>query len=194
MATRRPAPRLSHPPDRGRVPGLEDMLARARRVTDVTGCPVVGGIAVALHGWGRYTRDIDIYSPDLWTTHEQLEAAGIMWDAQHREHHLDGIPIHMVREDSLGGPPERTSTIEGIKVISLKDLIRGKLTLGLEHLQRSKDLADVVELIRRVPLKKDFAPKLPPRLRAPFKALVDQVHEPRRTPIPTLTFRKRYAS
>jgi hypothetical protein len=170
------------------------MLARARRVTEITGCPVVGGIAVALHGWGRYTRDIDIYSADLWTTHERLEAAGILWDPHHREHVIDGVAVHMVKDESLGGPPQHVSTIEGVKVISLKDLIRGKLTVGLVHIDRSKDVTDVIELIRRVPLKKDFAAKLPPKLRAPFKELVEQVHGPRRTSIPTLKFLKRHAS
>ena len=73
----------AHPPDRGRVPGLEEMLARARRVTEATGC---------------------------------------------------------------------------------------------------------------VPLKKDFAAKLSPKLRPAFEELVEQVHGSRRTPMPTLTFYKRYAS
>ncbi len=164
------------------------MLLLAKRVTDACGAPVVGGIAVALHGWGRYTRDIDIYSNNFRETHERLELAGIKWNAGRREHLIDGVPIHMVADDSLGGPPKRISTIKGIKVIGLADLIRGKLTVGLESIRRGKDVVDVVELIRCVPLRKDFAAKLPKHLRATFKQLVDQVHEPRRTPIPTLRF------
>ena len=164
------------------------MLVLAKRVTAASDAPVVGGIAVALHGWGRYTRDIDIYSANFRETHEKLEAAGIMRNAARREHLIDGVAIHMVGDDSLGGPPGRISTIRGIKVIGLADLIRGKLTVGLENINRGKDVIDVIELIRRVPLKKDFAPKLPKHLRAPFKQLVDQVHGPRRTPIPTLRF------
>lgn len=193
MPEKKPKPVYNHPPSRGRVPGTEAMLDLARRVTRVSGAPVVGGIAVLLHGWGRTTRDIDVYSENFWATHELLEADGIMWDAKHREHVIDGVPIHMVGPDSLGGPPKRVSTIDGVKVIGLADLIRGKLTVGLESINRSKDLADVVELIRAVPLKKDFAAKLPTHLRAPFKKLVGEVHDPRRTSIPPLEFRKRYA-
>ena len=195
MSHSRRQPDLSaHPPDRGPAPGSERLLALARRVTEATDCPVVGGVAVILHGGGRSTLDIDIYSPDFWATHQRLEAAGILWNAQSREHLVDGVPVHMVKDDSLGGPPQRVNTINGVKVISIKDLIRGKLTVGLESLRRSKDLAHVIDLIDRVPLKKDFAAKLPPKLRAPFKELVEQVHGPRRTSIPTLKFLKRHAS
>lgn len=181
-----PQPGDPHPPSRGEVPGTEDMLALARRVTQASGCPVVGGLAVVLHGWGRYTRDIDIYSTDFKQTHEKLLAAGIEWDAKRREHVVDGVPVHMVGDDSLGGPATRPSTIRGVKVIRLVDLIRGKLTVGLENINRGKDVVDVIELIRIVPLKKDFAPRLPKNLRGAFKELVDQVHAPRRT---TLSFR-----
>lgn len=169
------------------------MIALSRKVTTVTGAPVVGGIAVLLHGGGRHTRDIDIYSEDFWATHEQLESAGILWDAKGREHVIDDVPVHMVKSDSLGGEPKLISVIEGVRVISLADLIRAKLTVGLEHIRRSKDIAHVLDLIERVPLKKDFAAKLPKHLRTPFKELVDQVHEPRRSSIPVRKFREKYA-
>jgi hypothetical protein len=52
----------------------------------------------------------------------------------------------------------------------------------------------VIELIRVIPLKKDFAAKLPTKLRVPFKRLVDEVHEPRRTPLPTLKFLEKYGN
>jgi hypothetical protein len=168
---------------------LEDhpkMLERARRITDASGMPVVCGVAVFLHGYRRTTRDIDIYSPDFAKTRDDLESAGIMWNAKRREFLIDDVPVHMVGDDSLGGPPKRVSTIEGVKVIGLADLVRGKLTVGLESVNRAKDIGDVVELIRLVPLKKDFAAKLPKHLRTPFKQLVEQVHGPRRTVIPTL--------
>lgn len=150
-------------------------------MTDATGCPVVGGVAVQLHGGGRHTSDIDIYSEDFWDAHTRLEAAGILWNAARREHVIEGVPVHMVKEDSLGGPPKRVSTIRGVRVLSLADLIRAKLTVGLDAPRRAKDIAHVIDLIQRIPLKKDFAAKLPTKLRAPFKRLVDDVHGPRRT-------------
>jgi hypothetical protein len=182
-----------HPVARGRPPGADIILKLARRVTTACGRPVVGGVAVMLHGYGRLTRDIDVYSDDFRETHTRLEAAGFKWNQSRREHIIDDVPIHMVGDDSLGGPPKRSSTIEGVKVIGLADLIRGKLTVGLAEVNRAKDIADVVELIRIIPLRKDFAGKLPTRLRAPFKELVEQVHGPRRTTLPTLQFWKKYA-
>lgn len=188
MSQRGPQPGDPHPPSRGLPPGADQLIALARRVTDACGAPVVGGVAALLHGCGRTTRDIDLYSPDFRQTHDKLESAGIRWDARRREHVVDGIPVHMVADDSLGGPPGRVSTIKGVKVIGLADLVRGKLTVGLQNVNRAKDIADVVELIQVVPLKKDFAAKLPRSLRTPFKQLVEQVHGPRRTVIPTLRF------
>lgn len=186
MATNGPNARDPHPPTRGLPPGGEAFLALAKRVTDASGAPAVGGVAVILHGWGRTTRDIDIYSADFHATHEKLETAGFKWDPRRREHSIEGVPIHLVADDSLGGPPGRVSTIRGVRVIGLADLMRGKLTVGLENINRAKDIADVIELIRLVPLKKDFAAKLPKHLRAPFKQLVEQVHGPRRHTMPTL--------
>lgn len=143
-----------------------------------------------LHGGGRLTRDVDLYSEDFRATHERLVGAGFRWDARRREHLIDGVPIHLVGPDSLGGPPTRVSSLRGVKVIGLADLVRGKLTVGLETIRRAKDIADVIELIRVVPLKKDFAPRLPKKLRAPFKELVDQVHGPRRTVVRPFRFWK----
>jgi hypothetical protein len=182
-----------HPASSGGPLSLDDMLELARKVTEAADAPVVGGLAVALHGWQRYTRDIDIYSDDFKATHEKLLRAGMPWNARKREHLIGGVPIHMVPNESLGGPPKRISTIKGVKVISLADLIRGKLTVGLVAIDRAKDLADVVELIRVLRLKKDFAAKLPTALRAPFKEIVEQVHGPRRTTITPKQFWTKHA-
>lgn len=182
-----------HPQSDRPSPDLGRTIELSRRVTQITGRPVVGGVAVALHGFPRHTGDIDIYSDDFWETHELLEAHGIMWDGKRREHVIDGVAIHMVGDDSLGGAPKRISTIQGVKVIGLADLVRGKLTVGLDEVKRRKDILDVLELIRVVPLRKDFAAKLPTKLRTPFKALVDDVHGPRRTAIPPLDFWKKIA-
>jgi hypothetical protein len=183
----KPNPDAQHPASRGRPLGEAELLPLAKRITDATGCPVVGGVAVMLHGGGRNTSDIDIYSPDFWATHTKLEGAGMLWNAARREHEIDGVAIHMVGDDSLGGPPKRISTIRGVKVIGLADLIRGKMTVGLASVRRSKDITHVLDLIERVPLGKDFAAKLPTTLRATFKRLVNEIHEPRRTTVPTLS-------
>jgi len=197
MAEKRNQPEgTKHPRDRGPAPDAELMISIARRVTEATGQPVVGGVAVILHGGGRSTYDIDIYSDDNWATHLKLSAAGVVWDQVHREHLLDGKAIHLVGPDSLGGAPKRISTIQGVKVIGLADLIRGKLTVGLDVPGRFKDLAHVEDLIARIPLGKDFAAKLPTHLRAPFKKLVEGVEHHRAIPAPGTPIKivKKYSS
>jgi CBS domain-containing protein len=193
MRSRGPQPGDPHPPSRGEVPGTGALIKLAKRVTSVTGCPVVGGVAVVLHGHGRYTDDIDVYTDDYEATHQDLLDAGLPWNARRREHTIDGTPIHLVGPDVFGEPTARTSTIRGVKVISLRDLVRATLAAGLKSLTRAQDLADVVELVRAVPLDKSFAAKLPTSLRAPFKEIVEQIHGPRRTTIPPMQFWKKYA-
>lgn len=180
-------------PEHSESLGAAELIPLARRVTRATGCPVVGGVAVLLHGGGRSTSDIDIFSGNLWETHQRLEAEGVLWSSQRREHLIDGVPVHLVSEEQLGGPPRRVSVVQGVSVFSLADIVRVKLTLGLESVKRSKDLAHVLDLIERVPLRKDFAARLPSRLRAPFRALVEEVHGGRGSPTPPARFRRQWA-
>jgi hypothetical protein len=149
------------------------ILAAARHLTSKIDAPVLGGIAVILHGYLRTTVDLDLYTPDRVLTDQQLRAAGARWDAGNREHVYDDVRIHTVTPDDARHEVGRVSVIDGVRVVSLKDLIAIKLRTGLRHVHRGKDIVDVTELIARVPLEKSFAAKLPKDLRAEFKRLVD---------------------
>ncbi len=151
------------------------ILDVARRLRPIVDAPVLGGIAIYLHGGGRSTVDLDLYTTDRVVTASQLEAAGARWDRTAREHVLDGVRIHTVTPDDARLTIQRTSIIDGVWVIRLKDLIAIKLISGLENPGRSKDLGDVEDLIRSVPLDKRFAAKLPKSVRSEFKALVNGV-------------------
>jgi hypothetical protein len=151
------------------------ILDVARHLTASIDAPVLGGIAVILHGYPRTTIDLDLYTPDRVVTDAQLRAAGARWDAPRREHLLNDVRIHTVTPEDAGHVVEKSSVIRGVRVVSLKDLIAIKLRTGLRHVHRGKDIVDVQELIGRVPLDKNFAAKLPKDLRAEFKALVDVV-------------------
>ena len=153
----------------------EKILGVARHLTARIDAPVLGGIAVILHGYLRTTTDLDFYTPDRKQTDLELRAAGARWDVARREHVLDDVRIHTVTPVDAKHDVERTSVIDGVRVVSLKDLIAIKLRCGLNNLNRAKDIGDVVELIRRVPLDKRFAGKLPPDLRTDFKKFVDAV-------------------
>jgi hypothetical protein len=149
------------------------LLQVARRASSVG--PVLGGVAVFLHGYRRTTEDIDLFADDAAKAAEALVSLGARWDPQRREHVLEGIPVHLVTAAETGDPPASSAEIDGVRVVALADLIRFKLRTGTRSVARSKDLADVVELIRRVPLDKSFAGRLPPDLRSDFKRLVDAV-------------------
>ena len=160
---------IGMPGDNGHI------ISVARRLFEWVDAPVLGGIAVHLHGGLRTTEDLDLYTADRSATAIQLGNAGARWDAAQREHILDGVRIHTVTPDDAGYTVEKISIIDGVRVVSLKDLIAIKLICGLNNPGRSKDITHVEDLILTIPLDKRFAGKLPTALRAPFKILVDGV-------------------
>jgi len=151
------------------------ILDVARRLRAAVDAPVLGGIAVYLHGGSRTTVDLDLYTTDRRATADQLELAGAKWDVAEREHVLEGVSIHTVTPEDARVTIEKTSIIDGVRVVTLKDLVAIKLISGLNNPGRSKDIGDVEDLIRRVPLDKRFASKLPKDLRAEFRSIVDAV-------------------
>jgi hypothetical protein len=162
----------------------EKILTVARELRTRVDAAVVGGIAVVLHGYARTTTDLDFYTTDRSTTDRQLREAGARWHAGKREHVLKGVPIHTVTPDEAEHVVARTSIIDGVRVVSLKDLIAIKLRCGLKHAGRMRDLADVQDLIRTIPLDKRFTGRLPTDLRTTFKKLVAAVRAADRDPGP----------
>jgi hypothetical protein len=164
------------------MPGNNDkILDVARRLQAFVDAPVLGGIAVYLHGYLRATTDLDFYTADRQLTDQQLRAGGARWDTARREHVLESVRIHTVTPDDAGHVVERISEVEGVRVVSLKDLIAIKLRCGLKNVHRGKDIGDVTELIAAIPLDKRFAGKLPADLRPEFKTLVDAVRSNERS-------------
>src|SRR5262249_24589886 len=60
---------------------------------------------------------------------------------------------------------------EGVWYISLPAFVALKLASGMTNSQRGKDLTDVEELIRAIPLARDFAEKLNPFVQPTFLEL-----------------------
>src|SRR4051794_38852463 len=109
------------------------ILDVARRLRPTVDAPVLGGIAVILHGYPRTTTDLDLYTPDRRLTDEQLRAAGARWSVANREHVLEDVRIHTVTPEDARHVVEKTSVIDGVNVVSLKDLITIKLLCGLDN-------------------------------------------------------------
>src|ERR1700683_4569996 len=85
------------------MPGDNSHILRiARRLRNVVDAPVLGGIAVYLHGGGRSTVDLDFYTTDSELTAAQLVLAGARWDKPNHEHVLDGVRIHTVASQDTG--------------------------------------------------------------------------------------------
>lgn len=148
---------------------------------------IMGGVAVCLHGYQRNTVDLDLLVPsDLAQTARQaLEGAGVFWDEQQREFQTpEGATIQFLLSGERAGKdsevrlPEPADTtvvteLEGLTVLSLAALIESKIASGQGDLRRThKDFADVVELIARHDLGRDYARHLHKSVRAAYRELV----------------------
>jgi hypothetical protein len=145
-----------------------DLLRVASRVSAALGpddCVLVGGMAVAAHGFVRATRDVDfVAKPDLAEARKRLSHGGIR-TSLHR-----GDPLE-------GGFPSLQGTLDGVRVDVLPPLVpidweraievtvgkRSRLRVvdleGLLHLKLRaggpRDLMDVAVLLRRHPGETD---------------------------------------
>jgi hypothetical protein len=69
--------------------------------------------------------------------------------------------------------PRTITQLEGLSVLSLAALIESKIACGQSNLRRThKDFADVVELVAKHQLGRDFARHLHKSVRAAFRQLV----------------------
>jgi len=148
---------------------------------------VAGGVAVSLHGYRRNTVDLDLIlrSEDSDAFRTTLETDGIEWIADAREFRTaDGVAVQVLIAGESSGPGQPTVLpdpsdercqlrIEGLRVLSLAELIQSKIACGLGNLRRThKDFADVVELAAIHNLDGSFARFLHKSVRPEFRALV----------------------
>jgi hypothetical protein len=148
---------------------------------------IVGGLAVFLHGYRRNTVDLDllIRPEDATKLRSALEADGFQWSAKDKEFRsASGVAVQFLIAGESEGPGQsatfpspndlkRVTTIEGLPVLSLAQLIQAKLACGLGNLRRThKDFADVVELIAIHHLDGSFARFLHKSVRKEFRELI----------------------
>lgn len=160
--------------------GDSKLLDAARRITAICraadiSAPVVGGVAVVLHGHVRTTLDVDIFVADVVrdALAEAFQQAGTHFDPHQREFDCDGVPIHF---QQLRHPPRAAEDREDIRVVSLADLIDMKLRSGSKSVARAQDLADVIGLIRTAALNTGFARQLRPDTRLEFRRIVRELN------------------
>lgn len=165
-----------------------ESLLRITKRLDELGIPyaLVGGMAMFLHGYRRFTEDVDVLvtKEGLALIHEKLEGLGYLPPFQGSKNLRDtenGVRIEFLvtggypgdgKEKPVSFPdPSATSTvIDGIKVLSLPALVQLKLASGAAP-GRIKDLGDVQELIRVVGLGEELAEQLDESVQDQYRRL-----------------------
>lgn len=165
--------------------GKGALLEVAREVTQLmrnegVHAPVVGGVAVVLHGYVRTTSDVHLFTDDLPHVAKILKGGGFRFQKARREFIRDQIPIHPVTEQESGFHPKNLLRSEEIETVSLADLMNMKLQSGLANPLRAIDLADVIGLIRVRRLTTSFATHLSKELRKDYRKLASAVWREKR--------------
>lgn len=147
---------------------------------------VAGAMAMFLHGFRRFTEDVDILvtKEGLAKLHEALEGRGYVKPfaaSKNLRDAANGVKIDFILSgqfpgDGKPGPvsfpiPSEVSVIEnGIRVVSLPKLVELKLASG-QAAHRLKDLGDVQQLIVELKLPLELAEQLDPSLRAAYRQI-----------------------
>lgn len=153
---------------------------------------VIGALALNLHGYRRFTHDIDLLMLPEGLEKFQTELVGkryIPAFAGARKAFRTAeqkVPIEIITTDEFPGdgkpksvcfehPSKRFVIIEGVKTADLAKLIELKLASGMTSPGRLKDLADVQELIVVKELGPEMAQELDELVRARYLALLEDV-------------------
>ncbi len=149
---------------------------------------LIGGLALAQHGFVRMTEDIDILltPAGLAAFKEKLLGRGYILAFSGAKKTFrateSGVRIEVITSGEYPGdglpkavsfPDPETATLirGGYQVIKLEKLIELKLASGMTAPHRRRDLADVQDLIRLLRLTADFSDKLDPSVRPLFTQL-----------------------
>jgi hypothetical protein len=157
---------------------------------------VIGALALNLHGYRRFTHDIDLLmTPEgLKTFRETLVGNGYIAafpGAMKKYRSAEGnVPIDIAVSGEYPGdglpkrvefpePAGNVVIIDGIKTLTLEKLVELKLASGMTAPDRRKDLADVQELAKVKQLGADFARHLDESVRAEYLQIhreIEQAH------------------
>ena len=157
---------------------------------------VVGGMALFRYGLRRFTEDVDILvtRADLVTIHDRLEGFGYVVPHKHKKHLREagyGVRIDFVLAGDYPGdgkpkpvafpdPRAVSAEFQGVSYLTLPKLVELKLASGMTNLNRMKDLADVLELVKVLKLPQEFALELDPFVGAKFDELWSVADQPTR--------------
>jgi hypothetical protein len=168
---------------------VHETLRKITRRLDELGIPyaLAGSMAMFLHGYRRFTEDVDILvtRESLKKIHDELEGRGYLPPFAGCKHLRDseyGVRVvFLVTGDYPGdGKPKPVAfpdpaavsvEIDNIRLLNLEKLIELKLASGMTNPLRLKDIVDVQELIRILKLPAEFADHLDPFVRDKYHEL-----------------------
>jgi hypothetical protein len=163
---------------------LEDAVRTVRRIVrsiDGAYASIIGGLAVQDLGYERWTDDADVIvdAAHYGEVLERLRQEGFLITSDFSlKHKLTGAKLDLLKEgstlkDSRFPLPHPSELGPNADFAALHGIIRLKLDSG----GRFKDLADIVELLKRDISKSDAVRKnLPPAFHEKYDELVAQAH------------------
>jgi hypothetical protein len=153
---------------------------------------VVGGMAMFMHGYRRFTEDVDILvtREGLQLIHDKLEGLGYLRPFEKSKNLRDtetGVKIEFLVTGQFPGdglpkpvsfpdPAAVAVELDGIRCLNLESLVQLKLASGTVP-GRLKDLADVQEIIRMMRLPEDFVMRLDESVRDSYRKLWGELQQ-----------------
>lgn len=148
---------------------------------------IAGGMALFLHGFRRFTEDVDILvtKDDLKKIHQSLSGRGYLPVFERSKNLRDTeqkVRIEFLVTGQYPGDgkkkpvafpnPADVAEVQGdLHIINLPTLVGLKLASGMTGADRMKDLADVQELIKILSLPLEFGEKLHPYVQDKYREL-----------------------
>lgn len=158
---------------------------------------VIGGMALAAHGFVRPTEDVDVLMTPLGLEQFRSGLVGLGYAPAFNgalktfRDTETGVRIEVITQGEYPGDGEPKPVVfpdpsdisideSGISVVGLPTLVELKLASGLSAPHRLRDLADVQELIARLELTRDFVEGLDESVRQEYLRLWETVDRARR--------------
>jgi len=151
---------------------------------------LAGGMAMFLHGYRRFTEDVDflVTPASLSRIHNEIEGRGYVRPFEAGKNLRDAetrVKIDFLVTGQFPGtgkpgpvafpdPREVYQVIDGVRVVNLPTLVQLKLASG-QSPDRYKDLGDAQELIRTLALPLEFQEQVDPSLRETYVRLWNAV-------------------
>jgi hypothetical protein len=168
---------------------IERTLLKALKVLKLFHIPhyVCGGFAVQEHGYPRFTVDVDIIVPDVELAMEKLSMNGfkanpgskmtvtdretkVEVDLRPGGRKVDPEPLTLPMPTHLSDEPQ---------MLTIEKLISSKLSSFIRRgIQRTRDYADVVELIQPNHLLREYG--VDPKVQYLYHKMWDELHEPKK--------------